>query len=79
MERMDKLNRKAGIPTILTFKLGESNFAISINCVVRVEQAQAVSEIISTVQELAEQSNMLVANAAIQVASKQTLENTHQT
>ncbi len=45
MKCMDKFNRKAESATILTFKLGESNFAIPIDYVVRVEQAAAITKI----------------------------------
>ncbi len=42
---MDRPNRKIVNATILTFKLGESNFAISTDYTVRVEQTAAVAAI----------------------------------
>lgn len=42
---MEQLNPKTEATTILTFKLGESNFALPISAVVRVEQAAAVTKI----------------------------------
>ena len=45
MENMEQFKPKTKNETILTFKLGESNFALSVNNIVRVEQAAAVTKV----------------------------------